>query len=163
MLHERGVSTFRVLLEILGNARGAKRNNSGDTVKVVREARCAFRKEDDTTTVQVTQHAELEVATRFLQVPANTHVHAIVAWRSDDILTLLNHWHVPDVEVPKFRQFFRKEVEIYDKMTGGTSLETPVDETPLRIARQLSSASSSCSAKQAWSVRSPLDFGSDEA
>ena len=90
----------------------------------------------------------------------NAYVHAIVAWRSADALTLLNLWHLPESEVAKFRQFFRKEVEVYDKVQGTASLEAPVEETPLRIARQLSSASSSCS-KQPWSVRAQLDFGSD--
>ena len=160
VLHERGVETFRVLVVILDKARGAKRDGTGETVKVTREARCALRKEDDATTVRITQHALLEVATRFLQVPQNAYVHAIVAWRSADALTLLNLWHLPESEVAKFRQFFRKEVEVYDKMQGTASLEALVEETPLRIARQMSSASSSCS-KQPWSVRAQLDFGSD--
>ena len=50
--------------------------------------------------------------------------------------------------------------EVYDKVQGTASLDAPVEETPLRIARQMSSASISCS-KQPWSVRAQLDFGSD--
>ena len=132
-MHDRGVETFRVLVEIVDKARGAKRDGTCETVKVTREARCALRQEDDTTTVRMTQHALLEIATCFLQVPQNAYVHAIVAWRSADALTLLNLWHLPESEVAKFRQFFRMEVEVYDKMHGTASLEAAVEETSLRI------------------------------
>ena len=157
VLHDRGVETFRVLLEIIDKAKGAKRDGTGETVKVARDARCAFRKGGDLSAVRVIQHALLEVATRFLQVPQNAHVHGIVAWRSADALTLLNFWPLPDAEVANFRQFFRKEVEMYDKMQGMASLVAPMEETPLRIASEKSAASNSCS-KQPWSVRVQLAF-----
>ena len=149
-------------MEIVDKARGAKRDGASETVKVTRDARCALRKNDDVSTVRVTQHALLEVATRFLQVPQNAYVHGIVAWRSADALTLLNFWPLQDAGVVKFRQFFRKEVEVYDKMQGTASLVAPMEETPLRIACEMSAASSSCS-KQPWSARAQLDFEGLEA
>ena len=158
-MHGRGVETFRVPVEIVDKARGAKRDGACDTVKVTREARCALRKPEDTTTVRMTQHALLEVATRFLQVPQHACVRAIVAWRSADALTLLNLWPLQESDVFKFRQFFRKEVEVYDKLQGTPSLDVPKEETPLRIADEMSAASSSCS-KQPWSVRAKIDFES---
>ena len=107
--------------------------------------------------MRVTQHALLEVATRSFQVPQNAYVHGIVAWRSADALTLLNFWPLHDADAFKFRQFFRKEVEVYDKMQGNASTWALLEEAPLRIASSVSAASSSCS-KRPWSVRAHLDF-----
>ena len=109
-------------------------------------------------TVSIHQHAGLNEATRFLQIPQNGHVHAMVAWRDPTALTLMSFWQIQEADVPQFRQFFRREVEIYDETQGvGGKRQRPEFESPLRIAKAASEISSG-SAKMNWSSRAKLDF-----
>ena len=163
LLHGSAVSSFRVLLRITDNARGAKRSESGDMVKVNRSALCMLQDPPSESPVAITQHAALDEATRFLQVPKDGSIHAIVAWRDSCALTLMSLWQLPGTDVEQFRKFFRREVEIFDESRGlGKKHELSSYESPLRIARAASDMSSS-SAKQAWSARAKLDFGSGGA
>ena len=109
----------------------------------------------------IMQHASLDEATQFLQVPQDGHIHAMVAWRDTNVLTLVSLWHIPDTEVAEFRKLFRKEVEIFDETQGiGGKSEPPQFESPLRIAKAAKDLSSS-SEKQEWRKRTRLN--SDEA
>ena len=160
ILHGSAVENFRVFLRITDKAKGAKRGApGGDTLKVIRSAVCMLQDPESASPVAIIQHAGLEEATRFLQVPQHGHVHAIVARRDLDALTLVSLWPIPDADVAMFRQFFRREVEIFDETQGaGGKREVPSFENPLRIAKAASEISSG-SAKLDWSVRTRLDLG----
>ena len=111
-----------------------------------------------TSPVPIIQNAELEEASRFLQVPQDGHVHAIVSKRDFDALTLVSFWMIPNADVTQFLAFFRREVDIFDKTQGaGGKHEAPAFESPLRIAKAASEMSSG-SAKLAWSEREKLDL-----
>ena len=108
--------------------------------------------------VPIIQNAELEEASRFLQVPQDGYVHAIVGRRDLDALTLVSFWMIPNADVTLFLAFFRREVDIFDKTQGaGGKHEAPAFESPLRIAKAASEMSSG-SAKLHWSERKELDL-----
>ena len=109
-----------------------------------------------TSPVPIIQNAELEEASRFLQVPQNGHVHAIVGRRDLDALTLVSFWMIPNADVAMFCAFFRREVDIFDRVDIFRR-EVPAFESPLRIAKAASEMSSG-SAKLHWSERKELDL-----
>ena len=157
ILYGKGISTFRVLLELFDTPKGARRGNNADTVKVTRECVCALRGQDDGTMYTILQNAPLEVATRFLQVGKNAYIHAIVARRSGDSLTLLDFWPVPPSRVTKFRQFFEREVSVYDATVRGQKQlqNTSADETPVRLAAKIRKATQD-EGTQGWNDRTGL-------
>ena len=159
LLHDSVVDNFRVFVKITDNARGMKRPAPGsDLLKVTRRAVCMLQDSEAVSPVPIIQNAELEEASRFLQVPQDGHVHAIVSRRDLDALTLVSFWMIPNAEVAQFLAFFRREVDIFDKTQGaGGKHEAPAFESPLRIAKAASEMSSG-SAKLAWSEREKLDL-----
>ena len=157
-LRDSALESFRVFVKITDKAKGAKRSADGDTLKVTRSAVCMLQDSEAAKTVSIHQHAGLNEAARFLQIPQNGHVHAMVAWRDPTALTLLSLWQIQEADVPQFRQFFRREVDIFDETQGaGGKRETPKFESPLRIAKAASEMSSD-SVKHAWGARAKLDF-----
>ena len=151
------LSSFRVLLEVQDQGRGARRGQDATTLRVERTCACALRASDDATTHTITQNAELEVVTRLLQVPQGAYIHATVAFRTAGKLSLLTFWHVPNVEVTKFRTFFDTEANLYEERVTGTAppMTRSLAETPLRVADTASAVSSS-TGRSSWHTRTPL-------
>ena len=132
-------------------------------MRVVRRCVCALRGDEDSTTYNLEQNAGLEVVTRLLALPKQTYIHELVSWRSNTGLSLNGFWALDTTDVAKFRQFFRRETELYLCMSGASSgkLSAAAEETPLRIAPQASNASAS-TGRQSWDARTPIHLFGEE-
>ena len=88
---------------------------------------------------------------RLLALPKQTHIHAIVSWRSQKGLTLSSFDELPQEDVLKFKKFFKTEARLYRDMMSNSeeALQVAPDETPLRI----SSRASSNTQASPWSSR----------
>ena len=102
----------------------------------------------------LTQHGSQAVVLRLLGLQKQTHIHAIVSWRSQKGLTLSSFDALLQEDVLKFKQFFKTEARLYRDMMNNSeeALQVAPDETPLRI----SSRASSNTQASPWSSRKRL-------
>ena len=146
MVPSGGVASCRVLLEFTDKPKGAERTPDSATLRVTRQCVCGIRAASDATIYPVAQNGPLEETSRLLQIKKGEFAHAIVAWRSADILSLISFHPIEKAQVDEYRKFFKK-VEIHTAMfdTAGTHrLELPnmnQGGTPIRVHKLAADAS----------------------
>ena len=154
IVNQVGVSSFRVMLELLDNPTGAKRTDDGSTMRVTRRCVCALRSTTDDSTFQLVQNGPLELTSRLLTHKKNDYMHAVVAWRKRDALTLISAHPLVASHVDSFRKFFTKEAQLHRvQMAGGKHVMDPAsvaEVTPLRIQGTAMQAAQECATPGRW-------------
>ena len=145
------VPSFRVLLIIVDTSPTPRKGDGSASFRITRRCACALRSDDDNRIHDLTQHGSQAVVLRLLALAKQTHIHAIVSWRSQKGLTLSSFDELPQEDVLKFKQFFKTEARLYRDMMSNSeeALQVAPDETPLRI----SSRASSNTQASPWSSR----------
>ena len=100
------VPSFRALLQFTEKPQGLKRDADGITLRVNRKCVCALSPDDDKTIFMAVQNGPLEVTSRLLQFEKGDLAHAVVAWRSKDVLTILCAHKIPTDATLTFKAFF---------------------------------------------------------
>ena len=79
---------------------------------------------------------------RLVALPKESHAHAILAWRTPDLLSMISFMPVSPADCKFFRPLFQAEIRSYaSDATSGRWLRPAMDaNTPLRILDAASQA-----------------------
>jgi hypothetical protein len=152
--------SFRVLLQLTDNPTSAERpNDNSPAVRVTRKVKCSIADASDSKVYNLSQLGPMLVTMQLLVPQKGEMIHAMVAWRSDDFLTLLSFSRILDDVKDEFRTFFKTEVGAFADSVDSTGTSTSVIDSELTPIRRIQAAellSSTICSPEPWSKRTRL-------
>ena len=130
-----------ILLQLTDNPTSAERpNDNSPAVRVTRKVKCSIADASDSKVYNLSQLGPMLVTMQLLVPQKGEMIHAMVAWRSDDFLTLLSFSRILDDVKDEFRTFFKTEVGAFADSVDSTGTSTSVIDSELTPIRRMHGA-----------------------
>ena len=152
--------SFGVLLQLKDKSTNAERpNENAPAVLVTRKVKCSIADASDSKVYTLSQLGPMLVTMQLLVPQKGEVIHAMVAWRSDDFLTLLSFSRILEDVKDEFRIFFKTEVgacvdSVDSRGTSTSGIDS--DLTPIRRIQAAESLSAAICSPEPWSTRTRL-------
>ena len=130
--HGSAIECFRSVVQFVDGP-----SDGGGAVddRLQREVRCAGSLAKDSPALKVEYTGDASLLERFAGLPKDSCAHAICAWRTGEFLSVIAVMPIKPEEQQAFVRFFTEDVRIHlDSLSQGPSLQSAVEDTPLRIA-----------------------------